>query len=226
MRTLNSAMLGDPSQPLPGEVGVEGASDEEGDAVLGDDHAEVGARAISIADGRRIAQENPAKCAHTLHFCAKLLSNDLGCRLRDGMAAIPAPLQLWFKQTIKGVKSPDGVASLLDQLVKGKVREIAGQVMSYMCKPDFAVAIGFSWRSCNDLSDNLRKQDRTVLNALWRMGHTLAGSLLLTGEGYQLPPYCFLALVHEGGEVWVHCVCVCCLPCRPGSDELWSAAHK
>ena len=89
---------------MPGLDAVPPAGGPDGDAGV-DPDAEADAseagpadRRVSIAAGRKIAKAHRDKCSHTLHFCTKLLCNELNCRLRSGMAEVPSPLKATFDE--------------------------------------------------------------------------------------------------------------------------------
>lgn len=189
----------DGDAPLPGE-GNQSAGDEAHDKQRPDQAGEeedtagmgVGKR-LGVAAGRKAVAKQRQVCCNTLHYCCKLLTNDLGCRLWEGMAHLPAPLETWFGEGVGRIKTPLGVQDFMQELAGGELDRLVPRLFEQLFSSSFAQAIGLCRPEHLD-TDYLRKQDSAVIGRMWDMCVCLSGHIILTSLSYQTPPHSFALL--------------------------------
>lgn len=160
---------------------------------------------LSIDAGRREVQRRRQQCVNTLHFVSKLLTDDLACRLWAGICRLPLPLEEWFGAMQREIKAPLGVDVVMVQLSAGCLGGVALRLLQHVTWQGFAFAIGLG-RPPSSSADFWRKQDKTVMERLWKMCVLLRGEVALTSFFYRLPPQCFAGLRSDDTEQQKECL--------------------
>lgn len=181
----------------PGWEALLGEAPADGEAPAEDeqphDTAGPSREPMSLAEGRRQVQRRRQKCANTLHDCLRVMCNDMNSRLRAGLAHLPTPLEVFFAEAVGEVKTMGGVESLMIKLSGGGLDGVIKTLLDRFCSASFARALGFE-KLHNVQTDFLRKQDKAVVDSMWRLVIGLTGQLATTSMSYQTPPFSFALL--------------------------------
>lgn len=82
---------------------------------------------------------------------------------------------------------------------------VALRLLQHVIGQGFASAIALG-RPPSNSTDFLRKQDKTVMERLWKMCVLLCGEVALTSFFYRLPPQCFAGLRSDDAEQKKECL--------------------
>lgn len=184
---------------LPEELGQEALPGElsaDGDAAVVDESHDIAGPSrepMSLAEGRRQVQQRRQKCPNTLHYCLRVLCNDMSARLWAGLSHLPVPLESFFAEAVSGVKTMGGVESLMVKLSSGGLDGVTKALLDRFVSAEFAKTLGFE-KLHHAHTEFLQKQDRVVVDSMWRLVVGLTGHLAATSMYYKTPPLSFARL--------------------------------
>ncbi|CAK0895039.1 unnamed protein product [Prorocentrum cordatum] len=184
---------GDEALPGEGEAEVDGdlAADHGGEP----DAAEHGPsdEKLSMEAARKVVTEKRKHVAQILQFAGLTLANSLKCRLWQGMAHLPQPLEDFVGAAVVKVKTKQGLVELHRELTGGVLVEVARDILLKFVSSAFHEACEFKDRVAPTKRE--KDEDMSVLSCLWVYACRLCGEILKTQQMFWAPPMCFLPLV-------------------------------
>lgn len=175
------------------EKGLESLGDEIGEG----DQAEAGNQDAPLArmsetTARAEASKRRSACVNSLHFGAKVLSNQFHMRLWSAVALLPTMVQDIFDQWMTDLKTLRGIEHVLESLVLGRDTDVLRRIFHRLVDADFSVDLGFRREARTTFEGN---EDARVAACLWRLAVTFVGEAALTNLFFETPPQFLIAVL-------------------------------
>jgi hypothetical protein len=181
---------------------AEHGDDGAADGPAGDDGeaAEPPNKKHTTTSAKEAVKEMRKKCTSTMQFVSKILCRQRSNRLFALVCFFPTPVERWFEEELKAVKSRELTLKLSHALHQNAWRETLINLWHWFGSVEFATRLGFQWET--DALWRTPEDDTAVAQAAWALlsafiGHSSLTNLMFTS----FPPYLFIGLCSEDEAV-------------------------